>query len=217
METRPNVWDLRLDGGHPALDFVNSVGGPRGTDPDPNTDALGGYGDLLEWSRRVGLLDDAAGERLARRARRRPTDARRAFAAALELRSLVDRIFRALAEGDRPSERDLADLRDAASGALQRARLVPYHGGFRWSWREAGALEAPLWPLAHAAVELLTGGPLDRLRCCDQCRWLFLDESRNRSRRWCSMKDCGTAVKKRRYIERRRARSGRARRTTPQE
>jgi predicted RNA-binding Zn ribbon-like protein len=211
VETRPNVWDLRLDGGHPALDFVNSVGGPRAADPDPDTDALHGYGDLLEWSQRTGLLDGGAAERLARRARRHPAEARRAFAAALELRSLVDRIFRAVAEGDRPAEADLADLRDAASRALQRGRLVPQRGGFNWSWAEASALEAPLWPLAHAAVELLTDGPLDRLRCCDQCRWLFLDESRNRSRRWCSMEECGTAVKKRRYIERRRARRGRAR------
>jgi len=211
VETRPHVWDLRLEGGHPALDFVNSVGGPRAADPDPDTDALHGYGDLLEWSRRTGFLDGAAAERLARRARRHPVEARRAFAAALELRSLVDRIFRAVAEGDRPAETDLADLRDAASGALQRGRLVPQRGGFNWSWPEASALEAPLWPLAHAAVELLTDGPLDRLRCCDQCRWLFLDESRNRSRRWCSMEECGTAVKKRRYIERRRARRGRVR------
>jgi CGNR zinc finger len=62
----------------------------------------------------------------------------------------------------------------------------------------------PLWPLAHAAVELLTEGPLDLLKVCSGCRWLFLDQSKNRSRRWCSMEVCGTSAKKRRYVERRR-------------
>jgi predicted RNA-binding Zn ribbon-like protein len=63
--------------------------------------------------------------------------------------------------------------------------------------------------VVHAAVELLTAGRLDRVKGCGTCRFLFLDESRNRSRRWCSMEDCGTAEKIRRYVTRRaEARAG---------
>ena len=50
----------------------------------------------------------------------------------------------------------------------------------------------PLRPVAHAAVQLLTAGELDRIKVCGGCRFLFIDESKNRSRRWCSMDDCGT-------------------------
>jgi len=50
-----------------------------------------------------------------------------------------------------------------------------------------------------AAVDLLRTGPLDRLKVCAACPWLFLDTSRNRSRRWCSMSDCGARLKMRRY------------------
>jgi len=56
-----------------------------------------------------------------------------------------------------------------------------------------------LAPIAVAAVDLLRTGPLDRLKVCAACPWLFLDTSRNRSRRWCSMSECGARLKMRRY------------------
>jgi predicted RNA-binding Zn ribbon-like protein len=64
--------------------------------------------------------------------------------------------------------------------------------------------------LAHAAVDLVRTVDLAHLRICPVaeggCGWLFLDRSRNGSRRWCAMADCGTQVKSRRLTERRRAR-----------
>jgi predicted RNA-binding Zn ribbon-like protein len=152
------------------------------------------------------VLDREDAERLIRRARRRRSDAAGIFQRGLEIRALFDRVFRSIAEGRTPAKRDLSALRDEASRALQNAELTPEAGGFRWSWPDRRALEAPLWLLAHAAAELLTEGQLERLRCCDRCRWLFLDESKNRSRRWCSMEHCGTDAKKERYVERRRRR-----------
>ena len=59
----------------------------------------------------------------------------------------------------------------------------------------------------HAAVELLTDGPLDRIKTCGNCRWLFIDQSRNHSRRWCSMDECGIQMKHARFVERRRRRT----------
>jgi len=64
--------------------------------------------------------------------------------------------------------------------------------------------------VVHAATGLLTSGPLDRVKDCAACRWLFVDESRNRSRRWSTMEECGTHEKVRRYLERRAARRKRA-------
>ncbi|WP_372443637.1 CGNR zinc finger domain-containing protein [Nucisporomicrobium flavum] len=71
------------------------------------------------------------------------------------------------------------------------------------------ARPGPLRPVVHAAVQLLTTGALDRIKRCGGCRFLFSDESKNRSRRWCSMDDCGTAEKSRRYVAVRRARTTR--------
>ncbi|WP_204057876.1 CGNR zinc finger domain-containing protein [Microbispora corallina] len=64
--------------------------------------------------------------------------------------------------------------------------------------------------LASAAVEFLSTVDLDRLKVCPVaeggCGWLFLDITRNGSRRWCAMADCGAQAKSRRLTERRRAR-----------
>ena len=117
----------------------------------------------------------------------------------------LDRLFRTVAHGEAPREADLARLAGDEAAALSQARLVPAGGGYGWSWDGDETLERPLWPVVHAAVALLTGGPLDRVKGCASCRFLFVDESRNRSRRWCSMDDCGTQDKMRAYVARRRA------------
>jgi predicted RNA-binding Zn ribbon-like protein len=206
--TGGNPSDLRFDGGHLALDFVNTLGGLLVASPNPEDEFLNDYGDVLDWARLRGVLDEGGKERLARLSKRRPAEAERAFSDAVDLRALIDRVFRSIANGRAPTAGDLLRLRDEASRALERGRLTRHGDGFEWSWPDSSELEAPLWPLAHASVELLTSAPLERLRCCARCRWLFLDESRNRSRRWCSMEECGTAVKKERYVARRRARRG---------
>jgi predicted RNA-binding Zn ribbon-like protein len=197
---------LDLVGGHPALDFVNTLAGLRRTGPLPDDEWLHSYDDLLTFGVRTGTLDSSAAAKLTRTARRRPAEARAALAAALELRKVIEHAFRPLADGGRPADNVLHALHRADATALRHAELVPEGSGYRWSWDGLTELEAPLWPLAHGAVELLTGGPLERLKGCGRCRWLFLDESKNRSRRWCSMEECGTDEKKERYIQRRRER-----------
>jgi predicted RNA-binding Zn ribbon-like protein len=206
METVAYVQQMRLDGGHPALDFMNTLGGPEGGPPAPHDDYLRGYQDVAVFAGRTGLLDDLAVGRLRRRAKRRPDEAGSAFEKALELRELVDDLFRPLVHAREPAPAALARLAEAERAALGHAALQHTGEGYTWTWSADGSLEAPLWPLAHAALDLLSSGPLDRLSMCAGCRWLYLDESKNRSRRWCSMAECGTATKKRRYVERRRAR-----------
>jgi predicted RNA-binding Zn ribbon-like protein len=208
VETTANkIEEMLLAGGHPALDFVNTLAGLRSTGPLPRDEHLHSYGDLLTFGLRTGTLSDEAAARLAREARLRPADAEAALGAALELRALIEDAFRPLAEGDRPEEHLLRELRDADGIALRHAELVPAGASYEWEWSsDTRELEAPLWPLAHGAVELLKSGSLERLKGCGRCRWLYLDLSKNRSRRWCSMEGCGTDEKKERYIERRRAR-----------
>ena len=106
------------------------------------------------------------------------------------------------------ARRALARLRDDEADALAHARLER-GSTFAWTWRDDHTLARPLRPVVHAAVQLLTTGALDRIKGCGGCRFLFNDESKNRSRRWCSMDDCGTAEKIRRYVAVRRTRATR--------
>jgi predicted RNA-binding Zn ribbon-like protein len=193
------VASLRLDGGHLALDFVNTLGGGLELGPQPHDEHLRTYADLLAWSVRVGTLDEAAAERLA------PRDPAPVLREAIELRELGDSVLRPIAEGSVPPADALAELRERDREALSHARLEPGMPVYRWRWEDEDDPRIPLWPLAHATIELLTEGPLELLKPCHACRWLFLDRSKNHSRRWCSMEECGTNAKKRRYVERRRA------------
>jgi predicted RNA-binding Zn ribbon-like protein len=110
-------------------------------------------------------------------------------------------VFLAVASREQPAAAALAELAAFGAEAVGRARLAPAGSGFALVW-EADDPDRILWPLASSAVDLLRGGPLDRIKRCHQCRWLFLDTSRNRSRRWCSMDECGVRIKMRRYRER---------------
>jgi predicted RNA-binding Zn ribbon-like protein len=201
METHNDVTRMRVVGGDLALDFVNTRSGPP-TGP-ADDDVLGEYADLVAWAGHLDVLTDAEARRLVRRGREDDGAARAALAKALDHRDVLDTVFRALATGGSPTTSQLRRLGDHAAAAAANARIVPNRAGFTLVWPVDTDLTCPLWPIAHAAVELVTRGPLDRLKACGGCRFLFLDESKNRSRRWCSMDDCGTTAKIRRYVDRR--------------
>ena len=207
---------MPLEGGHLALDFVNTVGGLREVPPSPEEELLDTYEDLTIWCARLGVISERQAASLRSAARRDERAGRRALQRAKELRELIYSIFRALADGGEPPAALLARLRDEEREALADATLTHghRHGGsdaMEWTWPPPRQLTDPLRPIVHAAVELLTHGPLERLKACGNCRWLFLDQSRNRSRRWCSMDECGIQMKHARFVEQRRRRRRAAR------
>ncbi|WP_092377066.1 CGNR zinc finger domain-containing protein [Micromonospora phaseoli] len=206
METAGDVTRMRLVGGNLAVDFVNTRTGPPVGAPDD--DVLTGYPDLVAWSVYAGALTEAEAAALRRLARDDPQGAQVAFARSLRTRDHLDATFRALAAGRSPSRSALTRLRDDEADALGHARLDRV-GRFEWSWRDDHTLARPIRPVVHAAVQLLTAGTPDRIKGCGGCRSVFVDESKNRSRRWCSMDDCGTTEKIRRYVAARRTRAAR--------
>jgi predicted RNA-binding Zn ribbon-like protein len=203
METRVAPFEMNVVGGNLALDFVNTR--TFGADGQPNVESLSSFDDIVEWARHVDLVHDNEARRMRQRARRDPEVARRAFEHALDVRDRLDRLFRAIAIG-RPVPRTLLDqLRSDEAAAIGAATLEPVRAGYAWSWAGGDDLERPVWEVVHAATALLGGNQLGRLKRCGGCTYLFVDESKNRSRRWCSMADCGTAAKSRTYVARRAA------------
>lgn len=199
METTGRIEELWVVGGDVALDFVNTVDG------EPAFDHLQSYGDLVAWGHRVGLISEEAARHLMREVRERPAEAETTHARALALRDVLYEIFRAIAGGERPLSVHLETLCGYESEALARATLAPDGDNFVWAWPDERDLGSVIYPVVHAAVELLTKGRLDRIKGCVACHWIFLDLSKNKSRRWCSMEVCGTNEKVRRYLSRRAA------------
>ena len=201
METGSFFKQVRLVGGDLALDFVNTQTGPP--DGPPDSDALEGYDDLLSWSRQMGTMGEQQGETLALIAQARPAVARAAFRKAVGVRSYLWAIFATLARQQEPSASLLDLLRDDAASSVRYARLTRTAQGFSWDWSICDDLRAPLWPVVQAAADLLRSGPITSVKRCRACRSLFVDTSKNGSRRWCSMEDCGKTAKMRRYVARR--------------
>ncbi len=190
--------------GQLALDFANTWGDRR----RPESDKLRAYEDLLAFATQSQSLPRAAARRLAQRARRQPAAAAAALAAARALRDSLYELLAALAAGRRLPTGPLARFNAALPAALARLRLAARPPGLEWDWTDPGVpLEAPQWPALGAAAELLTSPAAARVRECasETCTWLFLDRSRNGSRRWCDMKGCGNRAKARRHYRRRRA------------
>lgn len=186
-------------GGALCLDFVNTETW-RG-DPARNYERLTGYGELLHWAGHAGILDQDEARRLDREAAARPDDAAAVLVTALALRTALGQLFTAPA-----AAADLAVLNGLLARAPMRTGLVLASAGFSWVMTATDALEQPLWPVAWDAADLLVSGRAGRVGACADpaCAWLFLDTSRNRSRRWCSMEECGNRHKARRHYERER-------------
>jgi predicted RNA-binding Zn ribbon-like protein len=152
------------------------------------------------------LLDEPAEERAIARApaARRPEGAAEVLAAAIELREALAALLTAGAA----SEALVARLNAWLARAPERSRVAASAQGYAWVTGRAGdALLAPLWPVVWSAADLLVSGRVTQVRACTdrRCAWLFLDASRGRRRRWCSMEGCGNRAKARRHYRRRRA------------
>jgi predicted RNA-binding Zn ribbon-like protein len=192
--------DLPIVGGHLALDFANTVDDPEGP---ARHDHAATYAGLVHWAvdREIVSRDQAAV--LLRKASRRPTDAAAALRAAHRLRRVVGSVFTDVANGTPVRTRDWNVLRRHTADAYETA-ILDWDGGRAIpSWHDSDRMDAPLSPIAVAAVELLGSSQLARVKRCAGCPWLFLDRSKNGSRRWCAMNDCGTHEKIRRYVARR--------------
>jgi len=190
-------------GGAPCLDFANTVDWHAGGAPE---DRLQDYAGLAEWAAAAGVVTQETARRLIRASRVRPGESERVFKRALAFRESMYRILAGIAQGRRPDPKDIAAVNGVIGDALGRLQLRAETGGFRLDWPEGeGKLARVLWPIARSLSDLLAAGDLTRLRqCADDrgCGWLFMDSSRNRSRRWCSMDDCGNRAKAGRHFRR---------------
>jgi predicted RNA-binding Zn ribbon-like protein len=184
------------------LDFVNTVGS-RGTDSPK--EYLKSYADLVEWGRQAGIFTEQEAKGLLRKARDRQEEAEQVFKRAVSLSEAIYRIIAARIYGKPVTKIDLAILNQEFAEAMSRSQIVPENEGFAWKLvGDKNALDRVLAEVVRSAADLLTSKELGRVRLCadETCAWAFLDLSKNRSRRWCDMKDCGNQAKARRHYER---------------
>lgn len=205
-ETDRHAAGLKLLGGKLCLDYANTADWHASDHPE---EYLTSYSDLVIWSQRAGILTEQLAKRLLLKAADRLQEATAVLQRAVVLREAIYAIFAAIAHGRKPGAADLHTLNAALAEVLAQSKIVAAQEGFGWEWAgEEDALGRPLWPVIRSAADLLTSNELDRVgQCADDrgCGWLFLDTSRNHTRRWCDIKDCGNRAKAQRYYERKRS------------
>jgi predicted RNA-binding Zn ribbon-like protein len=194
---------FELIGGNPALDLVNTLDWRfRPSGPE---ELLRSYDDLLRFTEQSGLLN----ARQAQGLRRNTGDgvAMRALQQARHLREAAAEIFYAIVDERAPSPDPIKKLDEYLHAAQANRTLRWRSSRVELAWSSDPQAGLPGWILAQASVDLLVSEQISTIRSCadEGCRWLFLDTSKNHSRRWCDMKICGNRMKARRFKAQRRA------------
>ncbi len=202
--------DFEFVGGSVALDFANTLGGMHTA---PTHEHLVEYKDLVGFGRSAATLSRPEARRLMEEGARQPARAAAVLRRAIALREAIWRVFDAFATNEGAEGADLATIQEEELTALKHGRFEQSGSDVAYQWSDELTLDRPLWDIARAAAELLRSkGDLASVRECgsNTCEWLFIDKSRNHSRRWCDMNDCGNTAKVRRYRQRKRATKTRA-------
>src|SRR5690606_28038727 len=186
-----SIWQAQLVGGHPALDFLNSVS--HWTIP-ATREYLGEPGDALAYGVATGILSEGEAAELGPRLGDAALRELHAFRARLQ------RVVSALASGNAAPADDLARLSADHSAAIAASALREADGRLAIEVTQDAASATVLrHRVVLQAIELLTSAEMSKVKSCPACGWYFLDTSRNHSRRWCSMAVCGNSEKARRY------------------
>ena len=170
------------------------------------TETMAGVGDLLAWCEATKSLDKSTTVDLAVWSRRNKREADHVFDEAMGVREILYRVFSATASAKAVSADDV----DALNGLLERApgrtSISITKAGNLWRLPPASPTAASLLaPVLWSAGDLLVGERLGSVRLCanKKCGWLFLDDSKSGTRRWCTMSACGNRAKAQRHYRRR--------------
>ena len=179
------------------LEFANTLAW-RGSVP---TESLNGVGDLINWMAANRVLSERATGELGKWFEAHPAEAAKVFDAAIELRETIYRLLRSVAAHSLPAREDLRRLNGALGEAAPRTILERGEHGFGWRVEARPTVAGLLAPILWSAADILVGPDSARVRQCanERCLWLFLDDSKNGSRRWCSMQACGNRAKAHRH------------------
>ncbi len=195
-----------FDAGDLSLNYANTKDWHASRKPVEN---LKSYADLVEWGVKAGLITGEKADQLNQAATNQPNLAAYMYDRAIQLREAIYHIFSHHYSHQPIPDPDLALFTDEVCMALSHVHLETVGNEFRWQL-PSDQLDANLilWPVVRAAADLLTSEQAAHVRQCEDdrgCGYLFIDQTKNHSRRWCSMESCGNRAKARRHYSRKQA------------
>jgi len=200
-DKKRDAGSLKLLGGRLCLDFVNTLDW-RGTDTPQ--EFLNTYDDLVSWSRHAGISSQQECRKLYEMAERSNAAAEMVLNQALKLRETIYRLFAAGIANQNPLKEDLALFNKNISRSMKDSQITRSNDGYSWDITgNRTRLDWILNPIIRSAADILVSNERKKVKACadSACGWLFIDVSRNQSRRWCDMKDCGNRAKATRFYK----------------
>src|SRR4030042_2827675 len=192
-----------FDAGDISLDFANTNNWHASAAPE---DYLNNYAELVEWGVQAGLISAEIANQLNQIAEENPADTAKVYEFAIGVREAIYRIFSNHYAGKPIPDADLTLLNSVACQAMAHLQLTLRGGKVHWQLpADLEGVDFILWPVSRAAADLLTSDKALRVRQCEDdrgCGYLFIDQTKNHSRRWCSMESCGNRAKARRHYSR---------------
>lgn len=195
---------FELVGGRLCLDFINTLDDRFSNEPK---ELLPSYLELARFGEDTEILSDLQADRLMTNSMHYKEEAKRALQSAIEMREAMHQVFWALVQKKPAPRAALMVLNGYIREAAQHMSVAPHNGHFEWEFdSERNDFDAPLWPIARSAADLLASEQVQFVRACASktCEWLFLDESKNHRRRWCDMTKCGNRAKAKNFYTRKK-------------
>ncbi|QBD75330.1 hypothetical protein EPA93_04680 [Ktedonosporobacter rubrisoli] len=200
-----DIHAFEMKRGQLCLDFMNTVGWRPSSHAE---ERLTCYADLLHLGKQAAIFTDEQQSKLLSQAQQQPETSGHLYQRALQLREALYRLFLSVIKGEERDSADLALLNREYATMQAQLRVIATERGFALRWPEEGhALESVFWHIAKSAVDIFTSDILESVRLCaaPDCGWLFFDQSKNRSRKWCDSQVCGNRERVRKYYRQSRS------------
>jgi predicted RNA-binding Zn ribbon-like protein len=197
MNQNQDIFEMRLDGGNLSLNFANTVHDRRA---EPLEDYLHNYLDLIAWANHADAIDRSQKKILLQKSRENQGEANQIYQDGIQLREAIYESVVSLIDQKPLPRMHLKLINQWLSKALSTLQLNPLDGDYVLDWEADNVeLKFVLFPIIRSFADLITSDDRERIKQCSNCGWVFVDNSRNKSRRWCSMEVCGNRVKARRH------------------
>jgi predicted RNA-binding Zn ribbon-like protein len=203
MSKERSIQTMSIDGNCLVFNFINTV--HSRTEDDEPFEYLSSYKKLLEWCERLEVLPLDRIKKLSAFSDSHPETTARSLKEIIVAREMLYRFFSNIAAGEPVGESDLDAFNQLLSKSLKKLRFISEGKNVRLDWEdEEPDLKEPIWRVMKSAYDVLTEEAFERIKECEACGWVFLDQSKNRSRRWCSMESCGSNYKAKKYYHRKK-------------
>lgn len=191
--------DLKTLGNQPALDFINTVDWRGREHPK---EYINNYADLIDWAEHNKLINQTKAATLKEKASNNLQAMSEIHKRTIAFREASYRTLYQLSIERTPSVEDKTLIEIEMRKMYCQTHLDLSEKKVELD--DEVNLDLVLTIIVKETIELLTSDEVSRVKRCqsEECGWLFIDTSKNKSRKWCRMKSCGNRAKARRYYGR---------------